>query len=147
MPCPRRPSTCLNATVIELGFFAVLAALAGWLMRRRARQRSEAMADGEPAEVPCMLKWAALGSRWKVGRLLLTGTDPLLRTSFPGRREVALPRGLRRTGVRAPSVREGLTINPRSRIVECESAEGEVLIAVMPEDLEHVTEAVRVTSS
>jgi hypothetical protein len=94
-----------------------------------------------------MVKWAGLGSRWKVGRLLLTGADPLLRTSFPGRREVALPPGLRRTGVRAPSVREGLTINPRSRIVECRSAEGEVLIAVMPEDLEQVTEAVRAASS
>lgn len=98
------------------------------------------MSAGRPAGVPCMLKWSAQGSRWKAGRLLI-GAGPLVWKSSPGKREVTLPRDLAQAGVRSPSLREGMTINPGSRIVTCESSGGEVLIAVMPTELHQVTKA------
>ncbi|WP_225802692.1 hypothetical protein [Streptomyces sp. NK15101] len=123
--------------MLELVFFVAAAALVGWMMSRKQRQRSTATADGEPAGVPCMLKWSAQGSRWRAGRLLI-GAGPLVWKPSLGRREAALPADLRQTGVRSPSLREAVAINPGSRIVECESSDGQVLIAVMPGDLDHV---------
>ena len=110
-------------------------------MRRKRRQRSDAVAAGEPAGVPCMLKWAAQGARWRAGRLLVPGAGPLVWTPSLRKSETELPAGLRRAEVRAPSVREALAINPGSRIVRCESSDGEVLIAVMPDDLATVIAA------
>ncbi|MFI8823862.1 hypothetical protein [Streptomyces sp. NPDC053431] len=127
--------------MIDIAFFAVLAALVAWLVGRKRRQRSTATAAGEPAGVPCMLKWSAQGSRWRAGRLRTGGADPLVWKPSFGKREVALPAGLRRTEVRSPSLREAVAINPQSRIVACESSEGELLIAVMPEDLDRVIKA------
>ncbi|MEU9731423.1 hypothetical protein [Streptomyces sp. NPDC048002] len=87
-----------------------------------------------------MLKWSAQGSRWKAGRLQV-GAGPLTWKASFGRQAAALPTDLRRTGVRPPSVREAMGVNPGARIVECESHDGVVLIAVMPEDLRHVIDA------
>ncbi|MEU3482707.1 hypothetical protein ACI2LO_14930 [Streptomyces sp. NPDC033754] len=126
--------------MIEFAFFAALAALVGWLVNRKRQQRSTTIAAGEVAEVPCMLKWAAQGSRWRAGRLLIGANPPAWKPSR-GKPEVALPADLRRTGTRSPSVREGMSINPGSRIVECTSSGEAVLIAVMPEYLDHVVKA------
>ncbi|MFH8443271.1 hypothetical protein ACH4D3_18800 [Streptomyces sp. NPDC018026] len=58
-----------------------------------------------------------------------------------GKQGAVLPADLCRVGVRSPSLREAAAVNPGSRIVECESSDGEVLIAVMPPELEHVIKA------
>ncbi|MFE7431581.1 hypothetical protein ACFU78_01095 [Streptomyces tendae] len=126
--------------MIELVLGAVAAVLVGWLMRRKRQQRSTAIAAGEQAGVPCMLKWPDQGSRWRAGRVLI-GAGPLVWKPSFGKQKAALPAGLRRAGVRSPSLREAVSLNPRSRIVECESSDGEVLIAVMPEELDHVIKA------
>ncbi|WP_405896206.1 hypothetical protein OG242_00415 [Streptomyces sp. NBC_00727] len=47
--------------------------------------------------------------------------------------------------MRAPSWREALAFNARSRIVKCESPDGEILIAVMPDELNHVLKALETT--
>ncbi|MEV8434933.1 hypothetical protein [Streptomyces chartreusis] len=57
------------------------------------------------------------------------------------RQAVVLPADLVRAGVRSPSLREAVAVNPGSRIVACESSDGEVLIAVMPPELDHVIKA------
>ncbi|MFE2271277.1 hypothetical protein ACFXB4_18780, partial [Streptomyces lavendulae] len=51
--------------------------------------------------------------------------------------------GARAAAVRAPSVREGLSINPGSRIVACAAADGgpDVEIAVMALDLRELLDA------
>lgn len=109
-------------------------------MRRKQQQRSTAVAAGEPAGVPCMLKWSAQGSRWRAGRLLV-GAGPLVWKPSFGKQEAVLPADLCQAGVRSPSLREAVTVNPGSRIVECDSSDGEVLIAVMPPELDHVIKA------
>jgi hypothetical protein len=43
--------------------------------------------------------------------------------------------------MRSPSLREAVALNPRCRIVECDSPDGEVLFAVMPQELDHVLAA------
>jgi hypothetical protein len=47
----------------------------------------------------------------------------------------------RRVGVRSPSLREAMKINGGSRIVECTSPEGPLLVCVMPNELDHVLTA------
>ncbi|MET9254703.1 hypothetical protein [Streptomyces sp. NPDC003717] len=49
-----------------------------------------------------------------------------------------MPAGLHQVGLRRPSLREAVRLNPGARIVECGSAEGAVLIALMPHDLDHL---------
>ncbi|CAM5643725.1 EGFR-like transmembrane domain-containing protein [Streptomyces parvulus] len=127
--------------MIELAFLAIVAAFVGWLMRRKRQHRSTATTAGEPVGLPCMLKRPAQGSRWKAGRLLIDGAGPLAWEAAWGRRTTVLPTGLRQTGLRPPSPREAMAVNPRSAIVECESPEGQVLIAVMPEELDAATKA------
>ncbi|TXS50124.1 hypothetical protein EAO77_27835 [Streptomyces sp. t39] len=102
-------------------------------MRRKHQQRSTAMAAGEVAGVPCMLKWPAQVSRWRAGRLL-AGANPLIWKSTFGN-QATLPADLRKVGVRSPSLREAVAVNPGCRVVECNSSDGEVLIAVMPSEL------------
>ncbi|MFE3516104.1 hypothetical protein [Streptomyces sp. NPDC059166] len=126
--------------MIELTMGVVAAALIGWLMRRRQQQRSTAIADGKPAGVPCMLKWSAQGSRWRAGRLLISAGPLVWKPSF-GTQEAVLPADLCRAGVRSPSLREAVAVNPGSRIVVCDSSDGEVLIAVMPPELDHMIKA------
>ncbi|MFF1833801.1 hypothetical protein ACFVXE_06300 [Streptomyces sp. NPDC058231] len=127
-------------SVIDFVVLGVVASLVGVLIRRRHRQRSEPAATGAPAGIPCMMRWPARGGRWRPGHLLVHAVPPAWRASY-GKQLVVLPDDLRRTAVRAPSTREGLVINPGSRIVECESSGGELSIAVMPADLEQVTRA------
>ncbi|MFJ3581722.1 hypothetical protein ACIPPS_05720 [Streptomyces sp. NPDC090127] len=87
-----------------------------------------------------MLKWPTQGSRWRAGHLLI-GDGPLVWKPSFGKREAVLPADLCQAGVRSPSLRETVAVNPGSRIVECDSSVGEVLIAVMPLELDHVIKA------
>lgn len=54
---------------------------------------------------------------------------------------VSLPAGLQQVSLRSPSLREAMKINGGSKIVECTSSEGAVLIAVMPNELGYVLTA------
>lgn len=120
--------------MIELALFATAAAVAGWLIRRKQRQRSAQIPAEKPTDVPCMLKRQG---RWRPGHLSI-GTDPLVWEHALRKQRVALPTDLRHVGLRRPTLREMLTINPGSRVVECKSIQGDFLIAVMPDDLERV---------
>ncbi|MFE2553363.1 hypothetical protein ACFXGI_33230 [Streptomyces sp. NPDC059355] len=107
------------------------------------RKRRERLAAGTSDGIPCMVRHPAGAGRWRMGRVF-TGPDAV--RWDPRRGEpVPLPDG-RATGVRAPSVKEGISINPGSRIVSCTygSAEagGTIEIAVMPLDLRELLEAV-----
>ncbi|MGW5422849.1 hypothetical protein [Streptomyces sp. NPDC003943] len=121
----------------ELVFFAAVAALVGWLVRSGQRRRSAASAAGEAVAVPGLLKGPGQGARWRAGRLVIGAEPPLWRPSGGGQ-ELALPADLRPAGTRPPTLREAIRFNPRARVVACESAEGPVLIAVLPEELEQV---------
>lgn len=59
-------------------------------------------------------------------------------------RGAALPLpGARATGLRVPSIKEGISINPGSRIVTCTyEGGGSIEIAVMPLDVRELLEAV-----
>ncbi|MFB7051765.1 hypothetical protein [Streptomyces vinaceus] len=112
-------------------------------LRRALRKRSERIAAGTPDGIPCMARHPAGAGRWRVGRVL---TGPGGVRWEPRRGEpVPLPGG-RATGVRPPSVKEGISINPGSRIVTCVYGSGEpggtIDIAVMPFDLRELLEAV-----
>ncbi|AYG78202.1 hypothetical protein DWB77_00309 [Streptomyces hundungensis] len=87
-----------------------------------------------------MVKWPARSPRWRAGRLLISAGSVVWKSSY-GKQEVALPTDLLQTGFRSPSLREAVAINPGSRIAECDSSDGEVLIAVMPSELDHVVTA------
>ncbi|MEU3408751.1 hypothetical protein ABZ766_33055 [Streptomyces sp. NPDC006670] len=124
--------------MIEFLFFALVAAGTGWLLRRKHRQR---VAAGPSAGVPGMARRPAGEGRWRPGRVSSDGGAPRWQ---PGRGPAVLLAGAREGSVRAPSVREGLVINPGSRIVACAAADGgpDVEIAVMPPDLPELLAAV-----
>ncbi|MFB7027479.1 MULTISPECIES: hypothetical protein [unclassified Streptomyces] len=127
--------------MIEIPMALAAGALVTWLFRRKVRQRAEGAGRGDEIAVPCMLRHPAREGRWLRGRMRV---GPAGMTWDPGSRAgaaVSLPAELRRTGLRAPSLREAMTINGASRIVECASPEGTVLIAVMPYEVEHVLKA------
>ncbi|MEU8842866.1 hypothetical protein AB0D97_27645 [Streptomyces roseus] len=107
------------------------------------RKRHERLAALTPDGIPCMARHPAGAGRWRMGRVL---TGPGGTRWVPRRGEpVPLPAG-RATGVRPPSVKEGMAINPGSRIVACTygtgDADGSIEIAVMPLDLRELLEAV-----
>ncbi|KOU17295.1 hypothetical protein ADK52_32155 [Streptomyces sp. WM6372] len=138
--------------MIEFLVGAAAAVGVGWLVRRKHRQR---LAAGSPDGIPCMARHPAGAGRWRVGTVF-TGAGGV--RWVPRRGEpVPLPGG-RATGVRVPSVKEGISINPGSRIVACTygtggadrtggtggtgTAAGTIEIAVMPLDLRELLEAV-----
>ncbi|MFJ3196773.1 hypothetical protein ACIPJQ_29595 [Streptomyces griseoviridis] len=127
--------------MIELVVFLAVAGLTAWLTRRRVSQRADSAAQGDVIEVPCLLQHPSLEGRWLRGRLLtgIAGTDWKPRTRAGA--AVSLPDGLRQVGVRSPSWREAVKLNGGARIVECTSAEGALLVAVMPNELDHVLSA------
>ncbi|MEV0491687.1 hypothetical protein [Streptomyces atratus] len=126
--------------VIDCVVLGVVGSLVGVLIRRRHRQRSARAAAGAPTGIPCMIKRPSHGNRWRPGQLLTHATPLTWRPAY-GTSTVVLPDDLHLTAVRAVSTREGLVINPGSRVVECASSDGSALIAVMPMDLEQVTGA------
>ncbi|MEV6957131.1 hypothetical protein [Streptomyces sp. NPDC051183] len=123
--------------MIEFVLAASVAAGAGWLLRRKHRAR---VAAGPVAGIPCMARRPAGEGRWRIGRVY---AEPGAARWVPRRgAPVVLAEG-RATGVRMPSVREGISINPGSRIVTCTYADGGTMeIAVMPLDLRELLAAV-----
>ncbi|MFF5702925.1 hypothetical protein ACFY7H_10530 [Streptomyces sp. NPDC012794] len=123
--------------MIEFLFLSLAAGGLGWLLRRRHRQRLEA---GSPAGIPGMARIPAGEGRWRPGRLY---ADQGAARWQPARRPAVPLAGARATAVRVPSVREGISINPGSRIVACALEGGGTMeIAVMPLDLRALLEAV-----
>lgn len=117
-------------------FLAVLAALTGRLVRRLQRRRAAA---GSPTGVPCMARRPAGRGRWRAGRVEVDQGAARLTWRGPA---VDLT-GARATAVRPPSVREGLSINPGSRIVTCALPAGPAIeIAVMSPHLGELLAAV-----
>ncbi|WP_411105821.1 hypothetical protein [Streptomyces sp. cmx-4-9] len=122
--------------MIEIVGVVLAAAGAGWLLRRRHRQRTAA---GPPAGLPCMVRVPAGRGRWRPGRV--HAGEGAVRW-VPQRGEAVELSGGRVTGVRVPTVREGVAINPGSRIATCVQPDGAALeIAVMPLDVRELLEA------
>ncbi|WP_327252525.1 hypothetical protein [Streptomyces sp. NBC_01244] len=133
--------------MIEYVVLAGAAAGTGWLMRRKhLRRRAVAPVPG----IPCMARRPAGTGRWRSGRVY---ADRGAARWVPGRGEPVILTGGRATGVRVPSVKEGISINPGSRIVTCAfedggagavgsaGAAGDMEIAVMPLDLRELLAA------
>ncbi|MEU6314256.1 hypothetical protein [Streptomyces sp. NPDC047014] len=123
--------------MIEIVVAALGAAGVGWLVRRKHRER---MAAAPPAGIPGMARRPAGEGRWRMGRLY---ADEGAARWVPARgAPLPLP-GARATGLRVPSVKEGISINPASRIVTCVyEGGGSIEIAVMPLDVRELLEAV-----
>ncbi|MEC4576385.1 hypothetical protein [Streptomyces virginiae] len=109
----------------------------GWLVRRKHRARVGA---GPVPGIPGMARMPAGQGRWRPGRVYADGGAARW---VPERGEaVELPGG-RATGLRVPSMKEGISINPGSRIVTCSyDGGGSIEIAVMPLDVRELLEAV-----
>ncbi|MFJ6795562.1 hypothetical protein [Streptomyces sp. NPDC091268] len=123
--------------MIEFLVLALGAAGAGWLLRRKHRVW---LAAGPVAGIPCMARRPAGEGRWRAGRVY---ADEGAARWVPRRGAPVVLTGGRATAVRAPSVREGISINPGSRIVTCAYAGGASMeIAVMPLDLRELLAAV-----
>ncbi|MFJ9943622.1 hypothetical protein [Streptomyces erythrochromogenes] len=108
----------------------------GWLVRRKHRARSAA---APVPGIPGMARQPAGAGRWRPGRLYADGGGARW---VPERgAAVELPGG-RATGLRVPSIKEGISINPGSRIVACTyEGGGSIEIAVMPLDVRELLEA------
>ncbi|RDS61386.1 hypothetical protein DWC19_31900 [Streptomyces sp. M7] len=131
----------MNVPVIELAVVLVAGGLAGWLLRRKVKQRAASAAQGDAIKVPCLLRHPSLDGRWLRGRLVMGPATMTWEPRTKAGAAVSLPAGLRQVGLRSPSLREAMKINGGSRIVECTSSEGAVLIAVMPNEVDHVLTA------
>ncbi|MET9699752.1 hypothetical protein ABZY31_22905 [Streptomyces sp. NPDC006529] len=118
--------------MIEFVCVLLVAGGAGWLVRRRLRRRAAAGPDAAPLGIPGMARLPAGQGRWRMGRVC--GGPGEVRW-VPARGEPVALDGVRSTGVRSPSVREGMSINPGSRILSCVHAGGTADIAVMALDL------------
>ncbi|MEV7547206.1 hypothetical protein [Streptomyces sp. NPDC089915] len=124
--------------MIEFLLFALVAAGTGWLLRRKHRLR---VAAGPPAGIPGMARRPPGEGRWRPGRVYADGGAARWE---PGRGPAVPLAGTREGSVRTPSVREGLAINPGSRIVACTATDGgpDLELAVMPQDLPELLTAV-----
>ncbi|MGQ4361834.1 hypothetical protein [Streptomyces sp. SAS_272] len=142
-----RVEHCLNATVIELAAALLVAGLTAWLFWRKAGQRADGAARGDVVKVPCLLRHPAFDGRWLRGRMVIGHTSMAWENRGRGGAAVSLPAGLRQVGVRSPSLREAWKVNGGSRIIECASSEGAVLVAVMPNELDHVLTALSMNSA
>ncbi|MEJ8644563.1 hypothetical protein WKI68_31185 [Streptomyces sp. MS1.HAVA.3] len=123
--------------MIEYVFLAGGIAGAGWLLRRKHRAR---VAAGPVPGIPGMARHPAGQGRWKPGRVYAEEGE----ARWVPWRGAALPLpGARATGLRVPSIKEGISINPGSRIVTCTyDGGGSIEIAVMPLDVRELLEAV-----
>ncbi|UQX00965.1 hypothetical protein [Streptomyces sp. RerS4] len=124
--------------MIEFLCLAAAATGVGWLVRRRHRQRQAA---GPPAGIPGMARRPAGTGRWRAGTLYADqGAGARWQ---PGRGPAVPLTAARATGLRVPTVREGISINPGSRIVTCALEGGDTMeIAVMPLDVSELLEIV-----
>lgn len=131
----------LNTPVIQIVVVLVAAGPMVWLLRRKVKQRADSAAQGNVIKVPCLLRHPSLEGRWLRGRLLIGPTTRAWEPRTRAGAAVSLPATLQQVSVRSPSRREALRINGRCRIAEYASAEGTVLVAVMPNELDHVLTA------
>ncbi|MFD3543888.1 hypothetical protein ACFWUQ_30905 [Streptomyces sp. NPDC058662] len=123
--------------MIEIVVAVLAAAGAGWLLRRKHLART---ASGPVPGIPGMARRPAGAGRWRPGRVY---ADEGGARWVPQRGEPLPLPGARATGVRVPSVKEGMSINPGSRIVTCVYGAGDgIEIAVMALDLREFLEAV-----
>ncbi|MFD6970781.1 hypothetical protein [Streptomyces sp. NPDC059979] len=123
--------------MIEYVFLAGGIAGAGWLLRRKHRARAAA---APVPGIPGMARHPAGQGRWKPGRVYAEEGEA--RWVPPRGAALPLP-GARATGLRVPSIKEGISINPGSRIVTCAyEGGGSIEIAVMPLDVRELLEAV-----
>ncbi|MGW5850281.1 hypothetical protein ACWFQ8_20420 [Streptomyces sp. NPDC055254] len=123
--------------MIEIVVAVLAAAGAGWLLRRKHLARTAA---APVPGIPGMARTPAGAGRWRPGRVY---ADQGGARWVPQRGEPLPLPGARATGVRVPSVREGMSINPGSRIVTCVYDGGAgIEIAVMALDLREFLEAV-----
>ncbi|MDJ0380036.1 hypothetical protein [Streptomyces sp. G-G2] len=128
--------------MIDVAFLAVLASVVvgfGWLLRRKHLQRMAAGPAANPVGIPGMARLPAGEGRWRMGRVC--GGPEAVRW-VPERGHPVDLSGARATGVRTPSVREAMVINPGSRILTCAYAGGAAEIAVMALDLRELQESV-----
>ncbi|MFE2315629.1 hypothetical protein ACFXC8_21165 [Streptomyces sp. NPDC059441] len=124
--------------MIELVVALTAAGLTAWPFRREAKQRAGSAAQGDLIKVPCLLRHPPLEGRWLRGRLLIGPSGMAREPRIKAGAALSLPDELRQISVRSPSLREAVKINGGSRIVECTSSEGALLVAVMPNELDHV---------
>ncbi|WKD34863.1 hypothetical protein [Streptomyces xanthophaeus] len=123
--------------MIEIVGVVLGAVAAGWLLRRKHRARTAA---GPVPGIPGMARIPAGEGRWRMGRVY---AEEGVARWVPARGEAVVLPGGRATGVRVPSVKEGISINPGSRIVTCAyDGGGSIEIAVMPLDVQELLEAV-----
>jgi len=88
-----------------------------------------------------MFMHPALEGRWLRGRMVIGPSTMAWESRTRAGSAVSLPAGVRQVSLRSPSLREAMKINGGSTVVECTSSEGAVLIAVMPNELDHVLTA------
>ncbi|MFC8828395.1 hypothetical protein ACFT9I_23960 [Streptomyces sp. NPDC057137] len=129
--------------MIELVVALAVGGLTAWLLRRKVRRRAARATQGDVIKVPCLLRHPSLEGRWLRGRLLIDPSGMVWEARTKAGAAVSLPDELRRVGVRSPSLREAMKINGGSRVVECTSPEGALLVAVMPNELDHVLAALK----
>ncbi|WP_346346101.1 hypothetical protein [Streptomyces sp. SID5789] len=127
--------------MIELVVALAAAGVTAWVFRRRVKQRADSAAQGDVIKIPCLLRHPSVEGRWLRGRLVTGPSGTAWEPRTKAGAAVSLPEGLRQVGVRSPSWREALKINGGSRIVECSSLEGALLVAVMPNELDYVLTA------
>ncbi|MGW8745861.1 hypothetical protein [Streptomyces sp. NPDC055794] len=127
--------------MIELVAALAVAGVTAWAFRRRVKQRADSAAQGDVIKIPCLLRHPSIEGRWLRGRLVTGPSGMAWEPRTKAGAAVALPEGLRQVSVRSPSWREALKINGGSRIVECSSPEGALLVAVMPNELDYVITA------
>ncbi len=124
--------------------YAIVAAGAGWVIQGRRRVKSFAFTPGSAISVRCTLKLPSQQRpRWRRGRLALGG--PTVVWEPASRRHAAVvlytdPGGPEPT-VRTASPRDWWRVNPGAKVVECASAEGPALVAVMPHEVPAVLRA------
>lgn len=127
----------------EVVLLLSVGAVTTWWLGRQVRHRAAEAANGGVIAVPCLLRHPARDGRWLRGRML---TGPAMAAWEPRTRAgagISLPAGTRPFDVRSPGPREAMRINAGCRIVECSSAEGPLLLAVMPNELDHILTALR----
>lgn len=131
---------CFNSRMIELALLGVIAFAATRYIHRK-RQKDTGSAAPGVVRFSCMLKVTARTPQWLRGHLFInSASQELSWHPSPNRQDgFSLPPGLKKSGVRRPSMREAMRISPLARIVEFRSDEGDVPLAVLPDDLESLT--------
>ncbi|WP_432167933.1 hypothetical protein [Streptomyces sp. bgisy031] len=113
------------------------AALAAWNINRHQRKITRHLIDGRRIKVFCLVK-DPQAPGWTVGHFVIESGawawEPRPRHKNP----LTLPPDLEVARVREPVPRETTRLNRRFVVMECTSAQGEVLVAALHGHIEHV---------